>query len=219
MIISVDDKDNLLDTMHFTLHKLEGGLLAKGLFNKKSRLDMPLVSIIAVVLNGERYLEQTIQSVVNQTYDNIEYIVIDGACTDGTLGIIRKYEDKVCLVVFGASHSKDIENFAFEVKFVGRLYDDFSLALSYSAADVFVTSSVQDNLPNTVMESLSCGTSVAGLNTGGIPDMVDHKINGYLAEYKDPESLAEGIQWILEDENRVLKLRKAARKKLWKNIH
>jgi len=52
----------------------------------------PLISIITVVYNGEKYLEQTIQSVLNQTYKNIEYIIIDGGSTDGTLGIIKQYE-------------------------------------------------------------------------------------------------------------------------------
>ena len=55
----------------------------------------PLISIVTVVLNGEKYLEQTIQSITNQTYKDIEYIIIDGGSTDGTLDIIKKYEDKI----------------------------------------------------------------------------------------------------------------------------
>lgn len=55
----------------------------------------PLISIITVVYNGEKYLEETIQSVMNQTYDNVEYIIIDGGSSDGTLDIIKKYEDKI----------------------------------------------------------------------------------------------------------------------------
>ncbi len=86
----------------------EGGLRTKGYLNcnrhdtnpKKSSKNnpnkdfsnFPLVTIITVVFNGKKYLEQTIQSVINQTYDNIEYIIIDGGSTDGTIDIIRNYE-------------------------------------------------------------------------------------------------------------------------------
>jgi len=62
---------------------------------KKSYDNKPLISIITVVYNGEKHLEETIQSVINQTYDNIEYIIIDGGSTDGTLDIIKKYEDRI----------------------------------------------------------------------------------------------------------------------------
>ena len=60
-----------------------------------SKTSKPLVSIITVVYNGEKYLEQTITSVINQTYDNIEYIIVDGGSTDGTHGIIKSYEKHI----------------------------------------------------------------------------------------------------------------------------
>jgi glycosyltransferase involved in cell wall biosynthesis len=62
---------------------------------KQSEPNRPLVSVITVVLNGEKYLEQTIQSVLSQSYDNIEYIIIDGQSKDKTLEIIKKYESKI----------------------------------------------------------------------------------------------------------------------------
>ena len=58
-------------------------------------MDKPLVSIITVVLNGERHIESAIQSVINQTYKNIEYIILDGQSTDKTVDIIKKYENYI----------------------------------------------------------------------------------------------------------------------------
>jgi glycosyltransferase involved in cell wall biosynthesis len=72
----------------------EGGLRTRGYF-KHSLPGKPLLSVITVVLNGEQHLQETIQSVINQTYDNVEYIIIDGGSTDGTVGILKKYEDKI----------------------------------------------------------------------------------------------------------------------------
>ena len=57
-------------------------------------LEQSKISIITAVFNGEKYLEQTIKSIINQTYKNFEYIIIDGGSTDGTLEIIKKYEKK-----------------------------------------------------------------------------------------------------------------------------
>jgi len=73
---------------------LSGGLRTKG-NRKQSRENMPLITVVTVVRNGEKILEKTILSVINQTYADFEYIIIDGASTDGTLDIIKKYEDRI----------------------------------------------------------------------------------------------------------------------------
>jgi glycosyltransferase involved in cell wall biosynthesis len=72
----------------------EGGLRTQGYF-KDSLEGKTLITIVTVVYNGAESLEETILSVINQTYDNIEYIIIDGGSTDATLGIIRKYEHAI----------------------------------------------------------------------------------------------------------------------------
>lgn len=60
---------------------------------------MEKISIVTVVYNGERYLEGTILSIINQSYNNIEHVVVDGGSTDGTLGIIKNYESKIHIMV------------------------------------------------------------------------------------------------------------------------
>jgi glycosyltransferase involved in cell wall biosynthesis len=72
----------------------EGGLRTKNLF-KISTIDKPLISIIVVVLNRANCFENCIKSILEQSYDNVEFIVIDGGSTDGTLDILREYSDKI----------------------------------------------------------------------------------------------------------------------------
>lgn len=95
IVNNFEDKfESLLFLSEGENRKGEGGLRTKGYF-KKSYENKPLISIITVVFNGEKYLEETIQSVINQTYDNVEYIIIDGGSSDRTLDIIKKYENKI----------------------------------------------------------------------------------------------------------------------------
>jgi glycosyltransferase involved in cell wall biosynthesis len=65
--------------------------------------------------------------------------------------------------------------------------------------DVFVLPSLSENLPNTIMEAMACGVPCVGFKVGGIPEEIDHKRNGYVAEYRDSDDLARGIRWILSE--------------------
>jgi len=82
------------DTTITSISKLDGGLRKKGYF-KKSYDKKPLITVVTVVYNGEKDLEQTIQSVIGQSYDNVEYIIVDGGSSDKTVDIIKQYEDQI----------------------------------------------------------------------------------------------------------------------------
>ena len=97
---------------------------------------------------------------------------------------------------------------------VGRINDDNKLAMLYSSADVFVIPSMLDNLPNTVLEAMSCGVPCVGFAIGGIPDMIDHQETGFLVEPFSTRELAKGICWVLEDFKRLARLGQQAREKV-----
>ena len=93
---------------------------------------------------------------------------------------------------------------------VGYLSNEAEIAQLYNAVDLFVTPSLQDNLPNTIVEAMSCGTPCVGFNIGGIPEMISHEQDGYVARYRDSQDFAHGIVWCLDD-NRLATLRQKAR--------
>ena len=73
---------------------ISGGQRVKG-YNKHSKDKQPLVSVVTVVMNSVNTIEETIISVLHQSYNNIEFIIIDGVSTDGTLDVIREYDTKI----------------------------------------------------------------------------------------------------------------------------
>lgn len=83
------------------------------------------------------------------------------------------------------------------VRALGYISGAAELAVAYSCADLFVIPSLEDNLPNTIMEAMACGTPCVGFRTGGIPEMIDHEVNGYVATSRDSADLARGIAWVL----------------------
>lgn len=126
---------------------------------------------------------------------------------------LRDQRSDLRLLVFGQSAPREPEDLGFPVNYLGHLHDDLSLRILYSAADVMVIPSRQDNLPNTGVESLSCGTPVVAFDTCGLPDIVTHRATGYLARPFDTEDLAAGIEWVLKDSCRHGELSRNARTK------
>lgn len=118
---------------------------------------------------------------------------------------------KTELVIIGASKPENPPDLGMKVHYMGHLHDEISQVLLYSAADAVVAPSMQENLSNTVMEALSCGTPVVAFNIGGMPDMIDHQMNGYLATPFEPMDLADGMIWVLTNASRRNALSQRAR--------
>ena len=110
------------------------------------------------------------------------------------------WKDKIELIIFGESESMADHSLPVATHFLGHLHDDVTLRLAYSAADVFVIPSLQENLPNSILESLACGTPVVAFDACGIPDIIKHEHNGYLAKPFEVEDLAQGIVQVLNRE-------------------
>ena len=104
-------------------------------------------------------------------------------------------------IVLGSSEPEDSQKFEFKIHYLGHLYDDISLETLYSAVDMIIVPSLQENLSNAIMESLACGTPVVGFDIGGNADMIEHKKTGYLAKAFDTKDLSNGIEWVLNSEN------------------
>ena len=107
-------------------------------------------------------------------------------------------DEDVALAVVGASMPA-LDELPLPVYHLGYISSPKTMAAIYTLASVFVTPSLEDNLPNTIMEAMACGTPCVGFRVGGIPEMIDHKQNGYVAAHKDATDLAEGIRWTLRN--------------------
>jgi len=135
--------------------------------------------------------------------------------------LIRKYPETrniIEIMVFGKSGQVIEDMLPYTIQNLGVLKNENQLIKTYQSADLFILPSLEDNLPNTIMEALSCGIPVVAFDTGGIPEMIIHQKNGYLAGYKNAEDLANGIYWALfQSDNRELS--SFARKRVLENYN
>ncbi len=122
------------------------------------------------------------------------------------------------LVIFGNKDGfKKRDNFKYKTHYLGLIKDDNELIKLLNTVDVIVIPSIQENLSNIIMESLSCGTPVVAFNIGGNSDMISHKNNGYLAKAYDLKDLANGIEWVLKSP-KPTRISQNARKKIIDNF-
>lgn len=117
------------------------------------------------------------------------------------------------LLTFGSSNVQFNE---LNITSFGQINSELEIIEIYNLADVFVLPSVEDNLPNTVMEALSCGIPVVAFDCGGVSDMIDHKKNGFLGRPGKEDDLSEGMIHYMDQESRI-KAGQAARKKVAEN--
>lgn len=110
-----------------------------------------------------------------------------------------KTSDEYVVALLGGEADSLSQLLPMKVVPIGYVQGEARLAQVYSAADVFVLPSLQDNLPNTLMEALACGVPCVAFNVGGIPEMIDHRVNGYVAQAADSDDLAAGLHWVLAE--------------------
>lgn len=106
-------------------------------------------------------------------------------------------KDNTTVAVLGSGGEDMAQRLALPVVALGYMSTPKDIATAYNAADVFVIPSLEDNLPNTVMEAMACGVPCLGFKVGGIPEMITHGRNGYVAQYKSTADLAHGLHWLL----------------------
>ncbi len=109
---------------------------------------------------------------------------------------MKNKSDKI-ISIFGNEKRQEIDIKGFKINYLGNIFGNKKLREIYSAADVMIVPSRQENLSNVVLEALACGTPVVAFNIGGMPDMIVHKETGYLAQAFDTDDLLKGIEWIL----------------------
>lgn len=120
--------------------------------------------------------------------------------------------DSLVLCVYGTGTKGTGTLHGVPVKYVGHLHDDESLIALYSAADIFLAPSLQDNLPNTVVEASACGLPTIAFNIGGMPDLIDDGVTGMLAKEVNAQALLAALQEALRQPGWLAQASTAARR-------
>ncbi len=120
--------------------------------------------------------------------------------------------EQAVVAILGGRAEEVATQLSLPTHLLGYVSDEKTIVNVYNAADVFVTPSLEDNLPNTIMEALACGVPCVGFNVGGIPEEIDHQKNGYVASYREADDLARGLRWVLSEADSAQMTANALRK-------
>lgn len=183
-IMQEGKKSTLLKDAHF--HVIPNPIDIS-VFSKKDQIEARAY----FQLPSEKHLILFAAAKVSDERKGLEYLI--KACS-----LLSSSFLDIEVILMGGNGEELRKQLPFKAHLLGYLSGTEQIVNAYSCADVFVTPSLEDNLPNTIMESMACGTPCIGFNTGGIPEMIDHLENGYVARYKDAEDLARGIAWALD---------------------
>ena len=115
--------------------------------------------------------------------------------------VLNRWQGLLTLVVVGQMTDAVGSNLPFPVIRKGYISSEAEMAALYQAVDLFVTPTLEDNLPNTLMEAMATGTPCVGFDVGGVPEMIVHRQTGYVARFCDALDLAAGIDYVLDGAN------------------
>ena len=149
------------------------------------------------------------QRVTNQ-YKGMNYLI--AACQQ-LAAQHPKLRATMTVAILGGHAEEIVGQMPFRTHALGYVNDEQRIVAVYNAADVFVLPSLSENLPNTIMEAMACGVPSVAFRVGGIPEEIDHRQNGYVANYQDSDDLAQGIWWTLFEADQE-SLRKACLQKV-----
>lgn len=108
------------------------------------------------------------------------------------------YAERCIILVLGNKTAHDFLQTSIRTEYMGHVNNEEHLSLIYNAADMALVPSLEDNQPNVICEAMGCGTPVVAFAAGGIPEMIKHRKNGYLALVGDAKDLWQGVLWAIE---------------------
>ena len=163
----------------------------------------------ALQLPQDKHIVLFVSQRVTDERKGMDYLVaaVDKLTTDHP-----ELREQAVVAVLGGHAEEVAGQLSLPVKALGYVSDPKKIVQVYNAADVFVLPSLEDNLPNTIMEAMACGVPCVGFKVGGIPEMIDHLLNGYVARYKQSDDLAHGLHWVLCEADREALCHEALKK-------